>query len=500
MFRPSLARRRDCYFRVLISALASSLLNLLAWNMAQAQVQSSGLNHYCQLSEEGINQVDTFRQTAFQGDEQAQQDYKTLIGQLANQLHDCRSRTWPQNQAIWLRLYPCDAQPGALDAIFDRIVSRGYNQVYVEVFHDGQVLLPSADNSTAWSSIVRSEGYENTDLFAEAIAKGHERGLKVYAWMFTLNFGYTYSLRPGADQVLARNGEGETSLVALAAGNPGTVNTDEVFIDPYSPQAKLDYYTLVQAILKRQPDGVLFDYIRYPLGHGADSVASRVQDLWIYGTAAQQALYARAQNQKGLDLIYRFLSQGRITASDIAAVNSLYPQEEVPLWQGRDSASSSTPERLQRELWQLSVAHAIQGILDFLAMAITPVQQKGIPSGAVFFPEANQQVGEQGYDSRLQPWERFPNDIEWHPMAYATCGNANCVVEQVKRVIGLASSGTQVKPVLAGTWGEVRDGHPSLESQMGAIYQAAPQIDTVSHFAYSWQEAQHDRQRKFCQL
>lgn len=476
---------------------------------AQAQTQpsrspsslSTAPNPYCQLDAAAISQTTTLREAALAGDSEAQQQYKTLIGQQAEQLRQCRNQNWPNTQAIWLRLYPCDAKPGALDELFDRIISRGYNQVYVEVFHDGQVLLPSTDNPTAWAAIVRSRGYEDVDLLQQAITKGHERGLKVYAWLFSLNFGYSYSLRAGNEQALARNGEGETSLAALAAGNPGTINTDELFVDPYSPQAKRDYQTLVQAVLQRKPDGVLFDYIRYPLGQGPESVASRVQDLWIYGAAAQQALFARALNQKGRDLIYRFLNQGRITAADVENVNALYPQEQAPLWQGREvNTPSSTIEQLQNDLWLLTVAHAVQGILDFLATAVQPVQQQGIPAGAVFFPEANQQVGERGYDSRLQPWDQFPSSLEWHPMAYAICGEPSCVVAQVQRVLSMAPAGTQVMPVLAGNWGQAIEGHPALEHQMWALRQATPQVNSVSHFAYSWQEPQHDRDRKFCQL
>lgn len=461
--------------------------------------QSASLNAYCQLSVDAIAQIDALRQKAIAGDTEAQRQYKTLVSQQADQLRQCRSRTWPQNQAIWVRLYPCDARPEVLAGLFDRIVARGYNQVYVEVFHDGQVLLPAADNPTAWSSVIRSQGYEQTDLLQQAIAAGHERGLKVYAWMFSMNFGYSYSLRPGADQVLARNGRGETSMAALAAG-PGTINTDQVFVDPYNPQVKRDYVTLVEAILKRQPDGVLFDYIRYPLGNGPNSVASRVEDLWIYGTAAQQALFNRALNQKGRELIYRFLDQGKITAADVTAVNSLYPNEAAPSWQGHTPSVAESVEQLQDNLWLLTIAHAVQGVLDFLATAAQPVQQKGLPAGAVFFPEGNQQVGERGYDSRLQPWDRFPANLEWHPMSYAICGEPSCVVAQVQRVVSMAPAGTQVMPVLAGMWTQSQDGHPPLERQMQAIHQALPQINSVSHFAYSWQEPQHDRDRKFCQL
>lgn len=486
------------YSRFIIAVLTGSFVNVVG--LSQVAHTQSAIGAYCQFSQETIAQTDALRQAALTGDEEAERNYKTWLGQQAEQLRQCRNRTWPQTQAIWVRLYPCDAQPGALDELFDRIISRGYNQIYVEVFHDGQVLLPANDNPTAWASIIRSAGYEDTDLLKEAIAKGHERGIKVYAWLFTMNFGYSYSLRHEADQALALNGRGETSLTALAASETGTVNTNEIFIDPYSPQARHDYQTLIQAVLQRQPDGVLFDYIRYPLGHGGESVASRVQDLWIYGSAAQQALYARAMNQKGRDLIYRYLSQGQISGSDIAAVNAAHPHEGAPLWQGRDPNSQATVERLQSELWLLSVAHAVQGVLDFLNLAAQPVRQQSIPAGAVFFPEANQAVGQSGYDSRLQPWDKFPGDMEWHPMAYALCEDSSCVANQVQRVLSFAPAGTSVKPVIAGTWGQASGGHPPLENQMRAIYQAAPQLTSVSHFAYSWQAADHDRDRKFCRL
>jgi hypothetical protein len=487
-------------------ALTIHFLSPFGWGKAIAQTTS-----YCQLSAEAIAQKSSLRQAAFQGDGDAENRYKALLEEHADLMQRCRSQTWPQNQAIWLRLYPCDVREGAIDTILDRIVDKGYNQVYLETFFNGQVLLPQAQNRTPWPSAIRLPGYENRDLLAETIAKGRERGLKVYAWMFTLNFGYSYAQRPNADEILARNGAGQSSLTfQTAAGlstDLGATNSEETFVDPYNLQAKRDYYSLVQAVVARRPDGVLFDYIRYPRGVGAASVASRVQDLWIYGSAAQQALYDRALNQSGRDLIYRYISKGYLTTGDITAVRSLYPAEPEPLWQGRTPTNANPPipadqlrPSLQFQLWQLSVAHAIQGVVDFLAMASLPVQQAGIPAGAVFFPDANQPVGQGGYDSRLQPWDRFPSTIEWHPMAYGTCGNASCIVSQIQRVQAFAPPGTQIMPVIAGVWGQPITGRPSLEAQMQAIRRSAPQINSVSHFAFSWQEPQLDRERKFCRL
>jgi hypothetical protein len=494
-------------YRAFISLLVSGSFLTPVINSQPAHAQATA---YCQMSVEKVAETDKLRQAAFKGDPEAQKQYQALIAEHAAQLQKCRSQTWPQTQAIWLRLYPCDIQPGVLEAVLDRIVARGYNQVYVEFFYDGQVLIPESENKTAWPSAVRVPGFEDVDLFAKSIEKGRERGLKVYAWLFTMNFGYTYAQLPNRQSALARKANGQTSN-SMDNGDSETDikvaegDVSKVFIDPYNPQARRDYQDVVNAALKRRPDGVLFDYVRYPRGTGPASVVSRVQDLWIYSAATQQLLLQRALNKKGQELIKRYVSKGSISSGDVEEVNKLYPNEAEPLWQGRKPSSDSSKSlvsvsELQTELWYLSVAHAVQGVVDFLTLAVQPVQRQGIPAGAVFFPGGNKTVGQGGYDSRLQPWDRFPSSIEWHPMAYGNCGNNNnqCILDEVQRVLSMAPKGTKVIPALAGNWGQPITNRPPLESQMQAIRRAFPQINGVSHFAYSWQEPEADRARKFC--
>lgn len=494
---------RSCFAwqRLLATVLTGSLVSTNFGSPPPAKAQTTA---YCQLTAAATQEKETLRQSALQGNTEAQNRYRALVNQHAQILRDCRNRTWPQTQAVWLRLYPCDLQPGVLDKVMDRVVNRGYNQVYIEVFYDGQVLLPTAANPTVWPSVVRTPGSERTDLLAQAIQKGRDRGLKVYAWMFMMNFGYSYGQRPDRQSVLARNSKGDTSLYVVD-------NASQVFIDPYNLQAKRDYYQLILEVIRRRPDGVLFDYVRYPRGSGAGSVVNRVQDLWIHSEAAQQALNRRALNYKGLNLIQRFVSKGYITAGDIEAIDKLYPQEGEPLWQGRTPPPAPQPPnkpptaaqrqpQLQWELWQLSVAHAIQGIIDFLAVAAWPVQRQGMKAGAVFFPDGNQSVGRQGYDSRLQPWDRFPTTLEWHPMSYAACNNTSCIAALVQRVLQYAPSGTQVIPAIAGVWGKPISNRPSLEAQMQALRAYAPRLQGVSHFALSWQEPQLESERKSCRV
>lgn len=559
-----MVRRFGVAWRALVGGLLLCASQGLAIRSVAAQ-SAAAFGNFCQLPPSAAAQDDALRTAALGGDGAALAQYQQLVQSRAAALAQCRAATWPRVQAVWLRLYPCDLQPGVLESALDRIVELGYNRVFVEVFYDGQVLLPVRDNPTVWPSVVRTPGAEDADLLARAIQLGRARGLSVYAWMFALNFGYSYGQRPDRQEVLARNGARQTSLnqpSLTTSSAPDAAGTeDQVFVDPYSPQARADLAQLVQAIVQRRPDGVLFDYIRYPKGSGAASVVSSVQGLWIYGPASWTQLFGRARNGRGQDLLNRFLRNGFITANDLQATARQYPNDTGSLWQTpggrpvaqpspptaaplqassemsdgtvidigsgavnvpglagpRQAAVSSVPSpalpatpaspppsaqeqaRIQRELWQLVVAHARQGVLDFLSSSAQPVLQQRLSAGAVFFPEANRAIG-KGFDSRLQPWEQFPAALEWHAMAYGICGNTSCIVDQVGKVLTAARPGTQVVPALAGVWGQAFQGRPSLDQQMQALQQTYPNLNAVSHFAYSWLEPQSDYQRKTCRV
>ena len=505
LHRPLHGLRRRSWLRnnVLRSAVLSCFV-LISLQTMTAQPVSASMNRFCQLSEAEAQTKESLRVAGLQGDEVSQREYKRISRQQSEAMHSCRRSQWPQNQAVWLRLYPCDLRPGGLDALMDRIVNLGYNQVYIESFSNGQVLLPKNDNPTVWPSVVQFDEFADRDLLAEAIASAHEHSLDAYAWMFTLNFGYSYGQRSDRRQVLARNGTGSDTVDFADNGKSGV--SEEAFIDPYNRVAQQDYQQMLRAVLARKPDGALYDYVRYPRLVGGGSVVSQVRDLWIYGPAASQALVQRGTNGKGRSLIQSFLRQGYLTESVVAQMDSIYPDEGEPLWQSRtpipvapDDLAPAAERRpgLQSELWRLSVAHAIQGVVDFLQAGAATARQEGLPTGAVFFPNGNRAIG-NGYDSRLQHWNRFPAWMDFYPMAYAVCGNTNCIVDEVRRVANVRRNLATVKPALAGIWGVTQENRPSLEAQMDAMQRAFPQIKTVSHFAFSWQDAEFDRVRKFC--
>jgi hypothetical protein len=490
---------------VISGVLATNLIYpFINQNYAFAQTTS-----YCQLTPETVRQKDELRQAALSGDRNAQQLYADTLIQHAREVGHCRTRTWPRTQAIWLRLYPCDAKPGAIERLLDDIVNRGYNEVYVEAFYDGQVLLPVAQNPTVWPSVIRTPGYERLDILGETIKQGKMRGLRMYAWVFTINFGYTYSQIPGREQALARNGKGQTSLSIIqdqgVNDQAGESHANNAFIDPYNPDARQDYNVMVNAMLQRRPDGILFDYVRYLRGIGENSIADNAKDLWIYGQASQEAILKRANNLKGKELITRFLRQGYLNDQDLSVTSKL--PGSYPFWQAQNILGSPVASTeivrssLIDQLWLFTVAHATQGILDFVDLAIKPAEEKGIKTGAVFFPEGNRPI-KGGFDSRLQPWEQFPDSMEFHPMVYGACGenNTSCLTPQVERVVKMAPSGVKIIPALAGVWGQPYRNRPSLEVQMDAVRSVAPQINAVSHFSYDWQEPGGGRERKFCRL
>jgi hypothetical protein len=500
--------RKSCLAYLLSSLITISNLAIINSVMGSAAAQTDSR---CQIDDLEIFDKNRWRNAAQNNNPSASIEYEKILVRHRKYLEECRRNHHFQTQALWLRLYPCDANPGALAETFDKLVNKGYNEVYLATFYTGRVLLPKNENPTAWRSVLNQFGYDNRDLLAEAIQEGRKRGLKVYAWMYSLSFGADYGLTPQGESGLGVNGRGEKTWFSgdegyqSADGSIGPNST--LFVDPHGTQVRNDYQKLVQEVVKRRPDGILFDYIRYPRGRGAQSVATGPRDLWIYGADSRRLLESLAQNGKGQELIRRYLNLGSIRAIDLQEVDEIFPEETAPMWKGRqprpDEMSLTPAQRLailQGELWELVVNHAYQGVVEFLNGAIEPAQLLGVRSGAVFFPEGNQVVGSRGRDSRMQPWDKFPPNIQWHPMVYAICGQSNCIEAQVQRVVQTAPLGTQVIPALAGVWGRSLENRPSLEDQMDGIRRTSPQVRAISHFAYSWQEPESDYYRSRCIL
>ena|GEM_PF-159473 len=438
----------------------------------------------------------------------ARSQYQAILQKHKSELQACRDRNFPQTQATWVRLYPNDAKAGVLEDVFDKVANRGYNQVFIEAFYDGRVLLPVADNPTPWRSVMeeavnKGEVAADYDLLQKAIALGRERGIKVYGWTFAMNFGYGYSEISGKAAALAINVDGENSIAKTNFDRAQVSNgrafyedayeADHLFIDPYSAIARNDLTNLVKALMKRQPDGMVFDYVRYPTTP-TGALIDNVKQLWIYGQSSKAALLNSIGDRHVRELMAIYLENGKITADDIVQTEQkLTATAKVP-----PTNIKNLPKTLaiaQNLLWNIATNHAYQGVLSFVDTVTAPLQQNNIPIGTVFFPAGNR--SESGkYDPKMQPWDRFPKFMERHAMTYAICDDGKCVADQVAEVVRQSAPETLVCPILAGTWGQSFDSHASFEIQTQAILAKQPKLKCLSHFVFSWMEPESDRLRK----
>ncbi|MEO0853139.1 MAG: hypothetical protein AAFY15_06510, partial [Cyanobacteria bacterium J06648_11] len=90
------------------------------------------LGQFCHQSPTEIDRKNQLRLAASRSDE-AWGAYTQIVADHRLALENCRQRTFPRTQAVWLRLHPCDTDPSVLADVMDRIVNLGYNRVYIEV-------------------------------------------------------------------------------------------------------------------------------------------------------------------------------------------------------------------------------------------------------------------------------------------------------------------------------------------------------------------------------
>ncbi len=468
-------------------------------------------NPTCDVSTSEILRKHELRKSALlvnPNDQNVKAQYQGIVQKHKTELQACRDRTMPQTEATWLRLYPNDAKAGVLEDVFDKVANRGYNQVFIEVFYDGRVLLPVADNPTPWRSVMEEavnagEVPANYDLWQQAIKLGRERGIKVYGWSFTMNFGYGYSEIKGRSGAVALNGNGENSIAntnfdrKLVANGKAfyedAYEADHLFADPYSPIAKADLTSVVKALMQRNPDGMVFDYVRYPT-NSTGTLIDNVKQLWIHGQSSRTALLNSIDNKNVRELMALYLQNGYLTAEHVVQTEKRLA-ETAKVKPTNIKNPAETAAIAEGLLWNIATNHAYQGVLNFVTAISAPLKQNNIPIGTVFFPNGNR--NESGkFEARMQPWDRFPAYMERHPMTYALCNDGQCVADQVAEVVRQSPPETLVCPVLAGTWGQGFDGHPSFEKQMQAIRAKEPKINCFSHFVYAWMEPESDRLRK----
>ena len=482
------------------SAIAGPLPERILWGNPTCDVNTAAILRKHELRKSAL--------VVTPNNPNAQAQYQAIIQKHKSELQACRDRTSPQTQATWIRLYPNDAKAGVLEDVFDKVANRGYNQVFIETFYDGRVLLPVADNPTPWRSVMEEavkagEVPADYDLWKQAIAIGRARGIKVYGWSFAMNFGYGYSEIKGRSEALALNGNGDNSIANTNFDRKQVANgkafyedayeADHLFADPYSAIAKADLTSVVKALMQRSPDGMVFDYVRYPT-NSTGALIDNVKQLWIHGQSSRTALLNSIDNKNVRELMALYLQNGDLTSNDVVQTEKRLA--EIAKVKPTNIKNPAETARIAESLlWNIATNHAYQGVINFVSAISASLKQDNKAIGTVFFPNGNR--SESGkFEARMQPWDRFPSYMERHPMTYALCNDGNCVADQVSEVVRQSPPETLVCPVLAGTWGQGFDGHPSFEKQMQAIRAREPKINCFSHFVYAWMEPESDRLRK----
>ena len=146
----------------ILTAVTTAIISCSCFFWATQSVEAAA-GPYCQFTPEEVEAKEKLLQASL-ANEQTTAEYDAIVQRHREMLQLCRSQTWPKEQAIWLRLYPCDINPGSLDHVLDRIVNLGYSRIHLEVFYDSQVLLPPGDNPTPWISVVRSPEGNNDNI------------------------------------------------------------------------------------------------------------------------------------------------------------------------------------------------------------------------------------------------------------------------------------------------------------------------------------------------
>ena len=74
--------------------------------------------------------------------------------------------------------------------------------------------------------------------------------------------------------------------------------------------------SVVKAILQRNPDGMVFDYVRYPTNL-TGVLIDNVKQLWIHGQSSRSTLLDSIDNKNVRELMAVYLQNGDLTADDV---------------------------------------------------------------------------------------------------------------------------------------------------------------------------------------
>lgn len=157
---------------------------------------------------------------------------------------------------------------GAIQSMVDEIANHNYNAIAVHTRYRGDATyIPNREDSTYFNPEPRNTHVGDVDVLAEFVARGHARGLKVFAYFNT--HLVTDGRGEPTDPNHVVNAHPEWRTYAYNGGSPTVQTTAEdgegLWLDPALPEVQAYLSDIVGDIaVNYDIDGVILDRIRYP--------------------------------------------------------------------------------------------------------------------------------------------------------------------------------------------------------------------------------------------
>lgn len=279
---------------------------------------------------------------------------------------------------MWIRPYRSDLSYAHLLEVLDHAVDWGLTDLYLEDFWGGKLAEPSPSQLFP----ARYPGYSVLRAYAR---EAHRRGIRVHAWLHTLDFGPGYAAEH--PERLVYDGWGMTS---------GSTEKGSNTVDPGLSANRAVLKALIEELSGLgYVDGIILDYLRYPVRLKEGEVDSTPDPRNFFGYNPQ-------------------------TLADFFSSN---PTLDTPAWHAYLQAVSSSSASASAELPPLPSPDALRIWKDWLSdriaglvAEIRPSLKAGIPLSSAYFPNYYFHVN----DSRLQESNRWLNLFEEvHPMCYS---------------------------------------------------------------------------------
>lgn len=380
-----------------------------------------------------------------------------------------------RRRGLWIRPYLGDLSGLNVLEVLDNAQSMGITEIYVETFHAGKLHYKSPSGLFPLATkLANGQTAADPELLKVYSREARRRGMKVYAWLHTLNFGQAYG--EAHPEQLVRDGFGRYS---------GATEGQSWRVSPSHPEVRRRLNLMAWELASSgMVDGIQLDYIRYPvrLKEGDIDSSADPRNFWGYSESQMQTFFSE-NPAYDTDAMRTYLTTG--TAPD-----------------GRDA------EYL--DVWKRWLAHEIEELIA----GIRQRTEGRVRLSMAFFPNYYFHVN----DSRLQEskrWFYLFDDLS--PMCYSyyldtypgPYGDYNINRELEEIEAGLSRLPVGKRPELVPTLVEDAPGTPASASLHHRILReqiaylrgrmldgAYPSLVGLAFFTYGWLFPEHEARRK----